>query len=171
MILAIFIRRDPCRLNVLLPQDAAGRPDGAPRLGLAYHNYAGENNNAFPPAYISDQTKPAGWGTFILPQIEQLPLYKAYNFSVPFYYTNLPFGIDPPAPPRVEPVREPLAWVATAESFVDKLVEASEGESLPILVAAEGAAGATYFILDLGRYADEHEFARGVRTFMSKVAA
>jgi probable F420-dependent oxidoreductase len=35
---------------------------------------------------------------------------------------------------------------------------------------AEQEAGATYFILDLGRYADEREFARGIETFMGKVA-
>lgn len=36
---------------------------------------------------------------------------------------------------------------------------------------AEGAAGATYFILDLGRYADAKVFAARAETFMSKVAA
>jgi probable F420-dependent oxidoreductase len=35
---------------------------------------------------------------------------------------------------------------------------------------AERAAGATYFILDLGRYADEHEFVRGAEAFMTRVA-
>jgi probable F420-dependent oxidoreductase len=35
---------------------------------------------------------------------------------------------------------------------------------------AERAAGATYFILDLGRYADEHEFSRSAETFMTRVA-
>lgn len=35
---------------------------------------------------------------------------------------------------------------------------------------AEREAGATYYIFDLGRYADEKEFARGVETFMGKVA-
>jgi probable F420-dependent oxidoreductase len=35
---------------------------------------------------------------------------------------------------------------------------------------AEREAGASYFILDLGRYPDEHEFSRGAETFMSKVA-
>ena len=34
---------------------------------------------------------------------------------------------------------------------------------------AEREAGATYFILDLGRYADEREFARAAETFMGKV--
>ena len=55
---------------------------------------------------------------------------------------DLPFGIDPPAPPREESALERSTWAAAVESFVDKLAEASEGESLPIMVAAEGAAGA-----------------------------
>ncbi|HEY6421612.1 MAG TPA: TIGR03619 family F420-dependent LLM class oxidoreductase [Candidatus Binataceae bacterium] len=37
-------------------------------------------------------------------------------------------------------------------------------------VAAEREAGADYFILDLGRYADESAFGKSVETFMGKVA-
>src|SRR5258708_1002168 len=37
-------------------------------------------------------------------------------------------------------------------------------------VAAEKEAGATYFILDLGRYADEQAFGKSVETFMAKIA-
>ena len=37
-------------------------------------------------------------------------------------------------------------------------------------VAAEKEAGATYFILDLGRYPDEHSFGKSVETFMTRVA-
>jgi probable F420-dependent oxidoreductase len=37
-------------------------------------------------------------------------------------------------------------------------------------VAAEKEAGATYFILDLGRYPDEKAFGNSVETFMAKVA-
>lgn len=37
-------------------------------------------------------------------------------------------------------------------------------------VESEQAAGATYFILDLWRYADEHEFVRGAEAFMTRVA-
>ena len=37
-------------------------------------------------------------------------------------------------------------------------------------LAAERDAGASYFILDLGRYADAQEFGRSVDTFMGKVA-
>ena len=36
-------------------------------------------------------------------------------------------------------------------------------------LAAEQEAGATYFILDLGRYPDEHSFAKSIDAFMSKV--
>jgi probable F420-dependent oxidoreductase len=38
-------------------------------------------------------------------------------------------------------------------------------------VAAEQEAGATYLILDLGRYPDEQAFGRSVETFMAKVAS
>ncbi len=37
-------------------------------------------------------------------------------------------------------------------------------------VATEREAGATYFILDLGRYPDERSFGKSVETFMAKVA-
>jgi len=36
---------------------------------------------------------------------------------------------------------------------------------------AEREAGATYFILDLGRYPDEHSFGKSVETFIAKVAS
>jgi probable F420-dependent oxidoreductase len=38
-------------------------------------------------------------------------------------------------------------------------------------VEAEREAGATYFILDLGRYPDEASFGKSVETFMAKVAS
>lgn len=38
-------------------------------------------------------------------------------------------------------------------------------------LAAERDAGATYFILDLGRYPDEQSFGKSVETFMTKVAS
>jgi hypothetical protein len=37
-------------------------------------------------------------------------------------------------------------------------------------VEAEIEAGATYYILDLGRYADENEFAAKAETFITKIA-
>jgi prepilin-type N-terminal cleavage/methylation domain-containing protein/prepilin-type processing-associated H-X9-DG protein len=89
-------------IGLLLPavqkvRDAAARTqcqNNMKQLGLAYHNWAGENNHAFPPAYISDQTKTVGWGIFILPYIEQSPLYKRYNLDAPFFFVNTAFGID-----------------------------------------------------------------------------
>jgi prepilin-type N-terminal cleavage/methylation domain-containing protein len=63
------------------------------QMGIAYHNYE-STYHVFPPAFISDPNKPAGWGTFLLPFIEQDPLYNRYNFNAPFFYTNLAFGID-----------------------------------------------------------------------------
>jgi probable F420-dependent oxidoreductase len=38
-------------------------------------------------------------------------------------------------------------------------------------LAAEDEAGATYFILDLGRYPDEKSFGKSVETFMTKVVS
>lgn len=38
-------------------------------------------------------------------------------------------------------------------------------------LAAEREAGATYFILDLGRYPDEQAFGKSVETFMTRVAS
>jgi prepilin-type N-terminal cleavage/methylation domain-containing protein/prepilin-type processing-associated H-X9-DG protein len=108
------------------------------QIALAYHNYS-NSYDGFAPAYISDQTKPAGWGTFILPYLEQQSLYNQYNFDVPFYYTNLAFGIDnesvvntqlkvmqcPSAPARDMPYSytfnfppyPPLTWTASASDY------------------------------------------------------
>jgi len=38
-------------------------------------------------------------------------------------------------------------------------------------VAGEQEAGATYFILDLGRYSDEQSFGKSIETFIAKVAS
>jgi prepilin-type N-terminal cleavage/methylation domain-containing protein len=63
------------------------------QIGLAYHNYE-STNHVFPPYAINDPFKPAGWGTFLLPYIEQDNLSKLYNFNAPFFYSNPAFGID-----------------------------------------------------------------------------
>jgi prepilin-type processing-associated H-X9-DG protein len=56
------------------------------QLGLAYHNYAGANKSALPPAYTFDATNliAHGWGVYLLPYIEQGALASQYNFSISF---------------------------------------------------------------------------------------
>ena len=59
------------------------------QLGLALQNYHG-SRNVFPPGYISlfdnagNDTGPGwGWAAMILPEIEQVTLQNAINFSQP----------------------------------------------------------------------------------------
>ncbi len=52
-----------------------------------------------------------------------------------------PFGIDEP-PLRAASVGERQAWATAVESFVDRLADTCNGESLPLLVAGAGAMGA-----------------------------
>ncbi len=62
------------------------------QMGLALHVYHG-SHDVFPPGYISKtltaqrnspETGPGwGWGTMILNDLEQRPLYNAVNFSLP----------------------------------------------------------------------------------------
>ena len=63
------------------------------QIGLAYHSHE-STHKAFPPSYVSEPTRPVGWGIFILPFIEQRPLYDQYNLSVPFFYSDPAAGID-----------------------------------------------------------------------------
>jgi uncharacterized protein involved in exopolysaccharide biosynthesis len=54
---------------------------------------------------------------------------------------TLPFGIDPPlAAPA--PALDETVWAAEVARFVDKLADTSGGDSLPLMVVADGGAGA-----------------------------
>jgi prepilin-type N-terminal cleavage/methylation domain-containing protein len=63
------------------------------QIGLAYQCHE-TSYHALPPAYISDPTKPVGWGIFLLPYIELRTVYDQYNFNAPFYQTNPAAEID-----------------------------------------------------------------------------
>ncbi len=56
------------------------------------------------------------------------------------------------------------------EIVVRRGLKLDDLEAARARLEAERAAGATYFILDLGRYADERAFARGAEAFMTRVA-
>ena len=56
------------------------------------------------------------------------------------------------------------------EIVVRRGLRLDDAEAARARVAAEREAGATYFILDLGRYPSEREFAMQAETFISKVA-
>ncbi|WP_422927261.1 DUF1559 domain-containing protein [Singulisphaera sp. PoT] len=68
------------------------------QIGLAMHGYH-DAWQCFPPAYLASYTMPASvpapelgggwaWGTFILPYLEQRPIYDAANFALGFGGVN-----------------------------------------------------------------------------------
>jgi probable F420-dependent oxidoreductase len=59
---------------------------------------------------------------------------------------------------------------AVSEIIVRRGLKLDDMAAARAKVAAEQDAGATYFILDLGRYPDEQSFGKSVETFMAKVA-
>ena len=80
-------------------------------------------------------------------------------------------------PAELKPAVEDLAKRARAANRPAPEIVVRRGLRLDDVAAARGRldaereAGATYFILDLGRYADQREFARGAETFMAKIAS
>jgi probable F420-dependent oxidoreductase len=60
---------------------------------------------------------------------------------------------------------------AVPEIIVRRGLKLDDTAAARAKVAAEQEAGATYFILDLGRYPDEKSFGKSVETFMAKVAS
>jgi probable F420-dependent oxidoreductase len=60
---------------------------------------------------------------------------------------------------------------AVPEIIVRRGLKLDDPAAARAKVAAEQEAGATYFILDLGRYPDEQAFGKSIETFMTKVAS
>ena len=74
--------------------------------------------------------------------------------------------------PAVAALKEKLkaSGRGDVEIVVRRGLRLDDAEAARARVAAEREAGATYFILDLGRYPSEREFAMQAETFISKVA-
>ncbi len=74
--------------------------------------------------------------------------------------------------PMVEDLRKRMraAGRPDPEIVVRRGMKLDDVPSARAKLDAERDAGATYFILDLGRYADERDFARNAETFITKVA-
>ena len=102
-------RRTQCRNNLK-------------QIGLAFHNYH-DAFSVFPPGVVDanratnspadsvNNTNALGWGTMILPYLDQGPLYDRIaqltsNFAAPWYDTNFDNSIDDPI---MEPARTGLA--------------------------------------------------------------
>jgi prepilin-type N-terminal cleavage/methylation domain-containing protein/prepilin-type processing-associated H-X9-DG protein len=87
-------------IGLLLPavqkvREAANRikcANNLKQLGLAMHNYH-DTRGTFPPAYVNQGGSwlnsgfpfTHGWAPFLLPYIEQQPLYNLYRWDVPQY--------------------------------------------------------------------------------------
>ena len=81
------------------------------QIGLACHNYH-DTNRKLPPGYLSTMpysdgatdTSPGwGWATFLLPQLEQDPLYRSLNLSLPIEHPANAAGVRPMLPVFVCP--------------------------------------------------------------------
>jgi prepilin-type processing-associated H-X9-DG protein len=86
------------------------------QLGLAYQNY-NMTNGGLPPGYISDPQRATGWAIFILPHLEQEPLYKAYDLSAPFFSSGNQAvistrisGLQCPASPSRDSSQDPYTF-------------------------------------------------------------
>jgi len=141
-------------IGLLLPavqkvREAAARSQCAnnlKQLGLAYHNYAGPNDNAFPPSYILTGTPTSsfsfhGWGTYLLAYIEQDNLGRNYDFKTSIFSNPNKTIIQTP----IKIMQCPSAPNPRVYNFdATPLANAIYGTSLPAGSLAYTAAAADY---------------------------
>ncbi|UUO04570.1 DUF1559 domain-containing protein [Blastopirellula sp. J2-11] len=78
------------------------------QLGLGFHNYVSTHNGLPPRRFKGVDLGYTGWGTFLLPYIEQQSVYDQYNFAYDFY--------DPVNKPAVETKLEAFICPSTPRS-------------------------------------------------------
>jgi prepilin-type N-terminal cleavage/methylation domain-containing protein/prepilin-type processing-associated H-X9-DG protein len=145
-------------VGLLLPavqkvREAAARikcQNNLKQIGLAYHSYAGANNQAFPPAMITNPNTTVGWGIFPLPYMEQDNLYRQYNFSAPFFYVNTAFGINNQAVANTSiplyncpsaPVRQPYSYTFNYPGYPPTSWQAAAADYTPLAGVSQSLIG------------------------------
>jgi prepilin-type N-terminal cleavage/methylation domain-containing protein/prepilin-type processing-associated H-X9-DG protein len=110
------------------------------QIGVAMHTYH-EAHNTFPPGYISRTQTPApnspetgpgwGWGTMILYQLEQKPLFDSTNFSLA--------------------ITDPAARTVRTTALNSYLCPSSAGKSGPVILQ-DGSGNSLISDLSAGNY-------------------
>lgn len=122
-------------MALLLPaiqqaRDAARRStskNNLKQIGLALHNYH-DSHRVFPPGGTakSDGTPYHSWQTYILPFMEQAPLYNRIDFDQPwsapenqvFFKQNIPQYLNPQIPDKTSPEGLALShYVANSQAL------------------------------------------------------
>lgn len=139
-------------------------------LGIAYHAWANVNKSYFPPsAYNGQKSAPwaAGWGLFLLPYIEQEPLYKMYDWNKPFFDTTTQNQtVSNTSIPTMEcpvaPKRTPYSF-----SFFGQSWQAMPSDYSPI--ASINQALITMLSLNLNKITKEGALKVGTKTSLQAI--
>jgi prepilin-type N-terminal cleavage/methylation domain-containing protein/prepilin-type processing-associated H-X9-DG protein len=103
------------------------------QIGLACHNHH-DTLGAFPPGYYAyapypDTTPGWGWGAYLLPFLDQEPLYRQLNFSQPVQFS-----------PAIQTVVK--VFLCPSDSYPDAFT-ITDGMSTPLCQAAPSSYAAT----------------------------
>lgn len=100
------------------------------QIGIGLHNYH-DTYNAFPPGgiYTTDDKPYHGWMAFLLPYVEQRPLFGSIDFRVPYtdpsnrnaFSTSVPLYLYPGTPPSSDTNGYAVAhYAANSQVFGEK---------------------------------------------------